>query len=104
VPEQCLPLEQSKSSSVCWIRYSFHLCFDLTNIGTGIAAVNSTNRLRVYFQDVYGSIRESLYEGGWGNGTEKNVIGKAKLGSPVAATSKELTNVCYYRPIGSAPD
>ncbi|KAF4200980.1 hypothetical protein CNMCM8927_002230 [Aspergillus lentulus] len=29
-------------------------------IGTRIAAVNSTNRLRVYLQDVYGSIPESL--------------------------------------------
>ncbi|PKX97806.1 fucose-specific lectin FleA [Aspergillus novofumigatus IBT 16806] len=63
---------------------------------TGIAAVNSTNRLRVYFQDVHGSIRESLYEGSWANGTEKNVIGKAKLGSPVAAASKELNNIRVY--------
>lgn len=79
-------------------------CFDLTNIGTRVPAVNSTNRLLVYFQDVYDSIPESLYEGSRANGTEKNVIGKAKLGSPVAATSKELNNVCYYLPIGSAPD
>jgi hypothetical protein len=69
--------------------------FDLTYIGTDIAAVNSTNHLRVYFQDTHGSIRESLYEDRWANGTEKNVIGKAKLYSPVAATSKELNNVCF---------
>ncbi|GFF66181.1 fucose-specific lectin [Aspergillus lentulus] len=61
-------------------------------IGTRVPAVNSTNRLLVYFQDVYDSIPESLYEGSRANGTEKNVIGKAKLGSPVAATSKELNN------------
>ncbi|GIJ86421.1 hypothetical protein Asppvi_005309 [Aspergillus pseudoviridinutans] len=49
---------------------------------TGIAAVNTTSHIRVYFQDAYSSIRESLYEGSWANGTEKNVISKAKLGSP----------------------
>jgi len=63
---------------------------------TDIAAVNSTNHLRVYFQDTHGSIRESLYEDRWANGTEKNVIGKAKLYSPVAATSKELNNIRVY--------
>ncbi|KAB8224567.1 fucose-specific lectin [Aspergillus novoparasiticus] len=63
---------------------------------TGIAAVNSTNHLRVYFQDSHGSIRESLYESGWANGTAKNVIAKAKLGTPLAATSKELKNIRVY--------
>ncbi|EAW17310.1 fucose-specific lectin FleA [Aspergillus fischeri NRRL 181] len=71
---------------------------------TGIAAVNSINRLRFYFQDVYGSIRESLYEGSWANGTENNVIGKAKLGSPVAATSKELNNETPSRSLPTTPE
>lgn len=44
-------------------------------------------------QDVQGKIRESLYEDGWSNGTEKNVIASARFGSPIAVTSKELDNV-----------
>lgn len=63
---------------------------------TGIAAVNSTSHLRVYYQDTYGSIRESLYESDWAEGNGKNAIGKAKLGSPVAATSNELNNIRVY--------
>jgi len=63
---------------------------------TAIAAVNSTSHLRVYTQDVTGSIRESLYEGKWANGTAQNVIAQAKLGSPIAATSKELNNIRVY--------
>jgi hypothetical protein len=41
-------------------------------------------------QDVQGKIRETVYENGWSNGTEKNVIASAKLFSPLACTSKEL--------------
>ncbi|GAQ09952.1 aldo-keto reductase yakc [NADP(+)] [Aspergillus lentulus] len=83
---QVTPANQQHSGMVLtWGLRRSHSC-------TRIAAVNSTNRLRVYLQDVYGSIPESLCEGSWANGTEKNVIGKAKLGSPVAATSKELNN------------
>lgn len=61
--------------------------------GSAIAAVNSTDHLRVYFQDVQGNIRESLYESGWANGTINNVIATGKIGSPIAATSKELNAV-----------
>jgi hypothetical protein len=63
---------------------------------TGIAAVNSTSHLRVYTQDTSGGIRESLYENGWANGTAQNVIARGKLGTPIAATSKELKNIRVY--------
>ena len=62
--------------------------------GTAIAAVNNTNHLRVYTQDVFGNIRESVYESGWANGTINNVIAQGKIGSPLAATSKALNEVC----------
>ncbi|KAF7586025.1 hypothetical protein BBP40_009658 [Aspergillus hancockii] len=65
---------------------------DIKNIRTGVAAVNSTNHLRFYFQDTHGHIRESFYEGKCANGTDKNVVADAKLGSPIAATSKELNH------------
>jgi len=63
---------------------------------TPIAAVNSTNHLRVYTMDVSGAIRESQYEGQWTGGQPDNVIARAKIYSPVAATSKELTNIRVY--------
>ncbi|RJE25374.1 fucose-specific lectin [Aspergillus sclerotialis] len=60
---------------------------------SAIAAVNATSHLRVYTQDVFGKIRESLYEGSWTNGTSKNVIATGKLCTPMAATSKQLQNI-----------
>ncbi|KAE8153064.1 fucose-specific lectin [Aspergillus avenaceus] len=64
---------------------------------TGIAAVNSQDHLRVYFQDTQGGIRETMFEGStWSNGTEKNVITRAKLDTPVAATSKKLEHIRVY--------
>lgn len=63
--------------------------------GTAIGAVNNADHLRVYTQDVLGNIRESLFEGGWVNGTSKNVIAQGKLGSPLAATSKALNEVSW---------
>ncbi|KAI9768932.1 MAG: hypothetical protein M1840_004528 [Geoglossum simile] len=56
---------------------------------TPLAAVNDGDRLRVYSLDVFGKIRESQYEGKWTGGTEKNVIAFAKIGSPIAATSRK---------------
>lgn len=44
-------------------------------------------------QDVSGKIRESVYDGEWGNGTEKNVIATAKLGTPIACATKDLKMV-----------
>jgi hypothetical protein len=61
------------------------------SLGTGIAAVNETNHLRVYTQDCQGGIRESIYEGKWSNG--KNVIVQGKIGSPLAACSQGLEEV-----------
>lgn len=63
---------------------------------TPICAVNSTSHLRVYTQDVFGNVRESLYEGGWANGTIKNVVAQGKISSPFAATSKELNEIRVY--------
>ena len=68
-----------------------------TSTGTAIAACNSDAHLRVYMQDIHGHIRESLYDDSWKNGTEKNVIASAKLGSPIAATSKDLNHVSDRR-------
>jgi hypothetical protein len=61
--------------------------------GTGIAAVNNGSHLRVYTQDCQGGIRESMYEGKWSNGTDKNVIARGKTYSPLAACSKALDEV-----------
>ncbi|OBT52371.1 hypothetical protein VE04_07737 [Pseudogymnoascus sp. 24MN13] len=63
---------------------------------TAIAAVNNNDHLRVYTQDTNGGIRESLYEGKWQNGNAGNTIVTAKLGSPIAATSKELKEIRVY--------
>jgi hypothetical protein len=63
--------------------------------------VNSTSHLRVYTTDVFGNIRESLYENGWANGTINNVIAQGKIGSPIAATSKELNEVRLLPPFNS---
>ncbi|KAJ6019592.1 hypothetical protein N7522_001659 [Penicillium canescens] len=63
---------------------------------TSIAACNSGDHLRVYMQDVQGKIRETVYENGWSNGTEKNVIASAKLLSPLACTSKELEKIRVF--------
>ncbi|KAI9780654.1 MAG: hypothetical protein M1839_006595 [Geoglossum umbratile] len=46
--------------------------------------------------DVNGGIRESQYEGQWTGGQPNNKIADAKIGSPVAATSKGLTNIRVY--------
>ncbi|KAK0113872.1 hypothetical protein ONS95_014117 [Cadophora gregata] len=61
---------------------------------TAIAAVNSTDHLRVYFQDVSGGIRESSYEDGWSGGV--NVLSKGKRNSPIAAAFKGLDNIRLY--------
>jgi len=63
---------------------------------SAIAAVNSTDHLRVYFQDVYGNIRESVFESGWNDGTLRNVIAQSKISSPLAATSKDLEEIRVY--------
>ncbi len=63
------------------------------DLGSPLAAVNSTNHLRVYSEDVHGSIRESMYEGKWTMGNNNNPIAKGKIGTPIAATSKELNEV-----------
>lgn len=47
-------------------------------------------------QDVLGKVRESMYEGEWSKGTEKDVIATAKLHSPLACTSKELEQVSLF--------
>lgn len=44
-------------------------------------------------QDVLGKVRESMHEGEWSKGTEKDVIATAKLHSPLACASKELEKV-----------
>ncbi|KAH7369680.1 fucose-specific lectin [Rhexocercosporidium sp. MPI-PUGE-AT-0058] len=61
---------------------------------TAIAAVNSTNHLRVYSQDVLGGIRESSYEDGWTGGV--NVLSTAKRNSPIAAAFKGLEKIRLY--------
>lgn len=58
--------------------------------------MNSSSHLRVYTQDVFGKVRESVYEGGWSNGTSKNAIATAKLNSPIAATSSQLRSIRVY--------
>jgi hypothetical protein len=52
--------------------------------------VNSNDRLRIYSQGPNGGIHEALYEGGWQDGNGGNTITTAKLGSPIAATTKDL--------------
>jgi len=64
--------------------------------GTAIAAVNSTSSLRVYFQAIYGGVRESVYEGGWSGGVSPLSNLTAKFPTPLAATSKGLTNIRVY--------
>jgi chorismate synthase len=61
--------------------------------GTAIAAVNNSSHLRVYFQAIYAGVRESTYEGGWGGGLSALSTITAKFPTPLAATSKGLTNV-----------
>ncbi|KAJ5757699.1 uncharacterized protein N7511_006393 [Penicillium nucicola] len=63
---------------------------------TSIAACNSNDHLRVYMQDVQGRIRETVYESGWSNGTEKNTIASAKTFSPLACTSKQLEKASQH--------
>jgi hypothetical protein len=58
--------------------------------GTPIGACNNNAELRVYFQAIWAGIRESTYEGGWGGGQSPLVT--AKLPTPIAVTSKGLTN------------
>ncbi|KAH6661856.1 fucose-specific lectin [Halenospora varia] len=61
---------------------------------TALAAVNDQAHLRVYSQDVHGGIRESRHEGGWSGGDKPLVV--ARLDTPIAATSKGLTNIRLY--------
>lgn len=63
---------------------------------TPVSAVNKDDHLRVYSQDVYGSIRESLFESGWQNGGPKNVIAQGKIGTPISATSQALNEIRVY--------
>ncbi|KAI5801351.1 fungal fucose-specific lectin-domain-containing protein [Geopyxis carbonaria] len=69
-----------------------------TTAGTGIAAVNAGESMRIYTQDTAGAIRETLYEPstGWANGTAANTIASAKPGSPIAATSRGLTAIRVF--------
>ncbi|KFX93751.1 hypothetical protein O988_06639 [Pseudogymnoascus sp. VKM F-3808] len=65
-------------------------------LNTAIAAVNSNDRLRIYSQGPNGGIHEALYEGGWQDGNGGNTITTAKLGSPIAATTKDLNEIRVY--------
>ncbi|GIK05579.1 hypothetical protein Aspvir_009692 [Aspergillus viridinutans] len=56
-------------------------------------AVNDSNDLTVYTQDISGGIRESIYENGWSSG---RLIANCKLGSPIAATSLALGSIRVY--------
>ncbi|KAK2750609.1 hypothetical protein FQN57_002680 [Myotisia sp. PD_48] len=65
-------------------------------IRTDLAAVNSDNHLRVYFQDFRGGIRETQYEGRWLGGSQNNVIAWGKLHGPISATSQALSRIRVY--------
>jgi hypothetical protein len=58
--------------------------------GTAIGAVNSSDYLRIYTQDISSGIRESLYGNEWESG---RIIAGCKVGSPIAATSIGLSGV-----------
>ncbi|RDA90057.1 hypothetical protein CP533_2383 [Ophiocordyceps camponoti-saundersi (nom. inval.)] len=62
----------------------------------GLAAVNKDSSIRVYTLDVDGGVREIQYEGKWTGGTSSNVLAKARIGSPVAATSIGLDYIRVY--------
>lgn len=63
---------------------------DTSLLGTGIAAVNSVNLLRIYSQDTSGGIREARFEGYWSGGLANDTIAKAKANSSIAAASDDL--------------
>ncbi|KAF3480359.1 Fucose-specific lectin [Arthroderma uncinatum] len=71
--------------------------------GTGIAAVNSVNLLRIYSQDTSGGIREARFEGQWSGGLQNDTIATAKINSSIAAASDDLdlTRVYYITPNNS---
>ncbi|KAM5445093.1 hypothetical protein MaudCBS49596_007864 [Microsporum audouinii] len=64
--------------------------------GTGIAAVNSVNLLRIYSQDILGGIREARFEGYWSGGLLNDTIAKAKTNSSIAAASDDLELIRVY--------
>ncbi|EFY94816.1 fungal fucose-specific lectin [Metarhizium robertsii] len=61
-----------------------------------VAAINKGSSIRVYESDVFGGIREAMYEGKWTGGGSRNVIARGKIGSPVAATSLGLDFIRVY--------
>lgn len=61
-----------------------------------VAAINKGSSIRVYESDVFGGIREAMYEGKWTGGSSRNVIARGKIGSPVAATSLGLDFIRVY--------
>ncbi|KAG8423000.1 hypothetical protein J3459_009799 [Metarhizium acridum] len=61
-----------------------------------VAAVSKGSSIRVYESDVFGGIREAMFEGKWTGGSRRNVIAKGKIGSPVAATSLGLDFIRVY--------
>ncbi|EGD95354.1 hypothetical protein TESG_02840 [Trichophyton tonsurans CBS 112818] len=64
--------------------------------GTGIAAVNSVNLLRIYSQDTSGGIREARFEGYWSGGLANDTIAKARANSSIAAASDDLELIRVY--------
>jgi hypothetical protein len=69
--------------------------------GASIAAVYLNSGIRVYFQDVDGYVRESRREGdSWRGGGFKDIVFRAKLGTPLAATSLSDSRVS---PLSSLP-
>ncbi|EFQ99037.1 L-fucose-specific lectin [Nannizzia gypsea CBS 118893] len=64
--------------------------------GTGIAAVNSVNLLRIYSQDSSGGIREARFEGYWSGGLANDTVAKAKVYSSIAAASDDLELIRVY--------
>lgn len=58
---------------------------------TAIAWTTGGTQQRVYFQDIYGHIREAQRAGdrdsAWTGGTDQNVVGKGKFFTPLAAVT-----------------
>ncbi|KAF8244874.1 fucose-specific lectin [Wilcoxina mikolae CBS 423.85] len=65
--------------------------------GSSIAAVYMRSGLRVYFQDVDGYVRESRWETiTWQGGSYKDILFRAKIGTPLAATSWSDSKIRIY--------
>ncbi|KAL2847869.1 fucose-specific lectin [Aspergillus pseudoustus] len=65
--------------------------------GTAIAAVNKDDKIRVFWQSQTGRIEESVYDGGWKSGGSYNSPSyTAKLGSPLAACTRDLNTISLF--------